>query len=106
MDGNRTLLQSIASSDYNWEQFAIWYGDYDRLVDQQDREKLDYELPDGIVRLVLAQSDKVYFLAKDGWLRSYRISSEDEKLSALEAFQRYGGDVIEDVLEKGSFFVG
>jgi hypothetical protein len=101
MPDDTPLLQSIASSQENWKQFVIWFEDFGRLVEVQDRSKLDYVLPDGLVRLALARSEKVCFLSKDGWLRSWRMSPDDELLSALEVYQRYGGDVLEDVFEKG-----
>jgi hypothetical protein len=101
MRDNTALLQSIASSQENWKQFVIWFEDFGKLVHAQDRSKLDYELPDGMVRLALAHSEEVCFLSKDGWLRSWRMSPDDELLPALEVYQRYGGDVLEDVFEKG-----
>jgi hypothetical protein len=101
MRDNRALLQSIASSQENWKQFVTWIEDFGKLVQAQDRSKLDYILPDGLVRLALSHSEEVCFLSRDGWLRSRRVSPDDELLPALEVYQRYGGDVLEDVFEYG-----
>ncbi len=105
MDGDKALLQSIASSQSSWRQFGIWIDDFEKLVREQDRSKLDYVLPDDMVRLALVRSEKVCFLDMDGWLRSWRMSPDDVMLTALEVYQRFGCDVLEEIFEKGGVAV-
>jgi len=53
---------------------------------------------------VLAESPRYYYLnLTDRHLRSYDRHPYDEKMTALEAFDRFGGSVIEDAIEKGSY---
>jgi hypothetical protein len=71
-------------------------------VQAQDRNILDAELPDDLVRSVLSKLLITLYLSSDGWLRSRVLNLRDKHLSASEAFERYGGEAIEDVLEYGS----
>ncbi len=91
---------AVAELRSDWRFIGEWAEQFNALVETQDRAKLDYELPDDFVRLVLMQSNLTYYLSKDGWLRSYRMSSDDEALSTIAAF-KYGGFAIEDAFEKG-----
>jgi hypothetical protein len=105
MDGEKALLRSIASSQTGWGQFVTWIDDFENLVRAQDRSKLDYVLPDDMVRLALARSEKACFLDMDGWLRSRRMSPDDVLLPVLEIYQRFGGDLLEEVFDKGAVAV-
>lgn len=105
VDNNTAMLQSIASSRENWRHLGLWFGNFGQLVQAQDRSKLDYEIPESFVRLVLSRSQKVCFLSKDGWLRSWQMSPDDELMPALDAYQKYGGEVLERVYENGAVAV-
>jgi len=99
---NIQLIRAIASTHDEWKFVAGWLAEYDTLVDAQDRTKLDYTLSDRFVRIVLEKSDLECYLSNDGQLRSWRMSSNDESLPALEVFDRYGGEALEEAYEKGS----
>lgn len=45
------------------------------------------------------------YLSSDDWLRSNQSAPDDQAISILDSFKRYGADVVEDVLEKGSMNV-
>jgi len=47
----------------------------------------------------------LFFNQVDQHLRSYRLSDLDEELSFESAFLMFGGSIIEDVLEKGSYWI-
>ena len=94
-------IADAARGRSEWRKFGDWLAQEDELIRLQDREKLDTELPDDYVRAVLAYVDMTFYLATDGWLRRHRVHSGDEKLTALEAFNRCGGELLEDVIEKG-----
>lgn len=100
MDDSR-ILQSLASSQEEWKNLELWFAEFGKLVQVQDRVKLDYELPESLVNLALSRSKKICFLSGDGWLRSWPMSADDQSLSALEVYKRYGGTILERVLENG-----
>lgn len=95
---------SVAQTQPEWCRFAAWYNEIDNLIDMQERAKLDAILPDNFVRLVLERVDLQYFLHRND-LVSGRISPGDECLTALEAFDRYGGQALEEALERGRYQV-
>lgn len=96
----RALETSLIKPE--WDRYYEWYLNYDRLVDEQDREKLDAIVPDKLVSEILSQSKQTFFQG-EGWLRSYRFAKDDEEVSALAVFEKFGGRALDEVLEKGSF---
>ena len=104
--GDSDLLELIASQNADWQEYGEWYADLSRIVDRQERAKLDHRLPDNYVIEVLSRIDREYFKSSDGWLRSRRFSSDDEVVRAVDAFKRYGGTKLADALEYGTEYVG
>jgi len=102
MNRNIPVILTTASAHAEWRFVAEWLAQYDTIVDTQDRAKLDHELADHLVRITLGNSDLKCYLSNDGWLRSWRMSQDDKLLSALEAFDKYGGVALEEACEKGS----
>lgn len=102
---DQAKIRSAAASRTEWNFIDDWLANFSDLVTTQDRTKLDYELPDDFVRVVLKGVKLRYYLGRDGYLRSRKRSFRDKRMSALEAFDRFGGEVIEDVLEKGCYKV-
>jgi hypothetical protein len=94
-------FRSVAESNRDWQEFLIWLKNEASIVQSQDRAKLDYQLPDLFVKTVLAQSDLTCYVSHDGWLRSYKTSPEDEVVTVLDAFNRFGADKLEEAWEKG-----
>lgn len=101
-----STISSIALTRADWRYIAEWMTDFTNLVRRQDRSKLDFILPDEFVRTVLSRLTLSFYLNADNQhLRSYSINrSREERLSAVEAYERFGGDVLEDLLEKGGTF--
>lgn len=100
--GQLDLPATKATGREEWRQFAEWWRHYDDLVDAQDRDKLDFELPDDYVRGVLHEVELPLYESQDGvWLRHPRFAPTDQELSALEAYIRYGSEAIDEALEKG-----
>ena len=95
------LVARTAAEHSSWSQFEIWYHSRNELLASQDREKLDSELPEEFVKAVLECCSKAFFLGGDARLRSYPLNPDDEQLSALEAYSRFG-NVLEEALEFGS----
>jgi len=64
------------------------------------------EICEATARGAPATSEVAYRASKwttnHNWLRARRHEHTDHPLSMSEAFERYGGEVVEDVLEKGS----
>jgi len=88
-----------------WDLYYEWYLNDSEIVNAQDREKLDAIIPDELSRDALGRSTKMLFL--DGKiLRSRKFGKHDIQISLLTAFERFGGEIVEDVFEKGSFEVG
>jgi len=88
-----------------WDRYYEWYLNDSEIVAAQDREKLDAIMPNDLVRDVLKDSKQKLFLDGDT-LRSYKFGDNDVQISVLSAVERFGGEIVEDVFEKGSFKVG
>lgn len=101
--GQLDLPATKATERAEWRQFGEWWRHYDDLIDSQDRDKLDLELPDDYVRRVLSEVKLALYESQDGvWLRHPRFARTDHERSALEAYIRYGSEAIDVALEKGA----
>lgn len=88
-----------------WQTYLGWYQDYETHVRQQHREILDAIVPNELADEVMGQCTLRFFI-RDSHLRRARTASDlENSLSALDTFRRYGGEVMEDTLEKGSYRV-
>jgi hypothetical protein len=88
-----------------WSVYRTWFRELDQLVRQQQRDKLDSPIPAELRRLALAACGHQFYV-RDGHL--YQFFPEPDHvpsptlLSATEVYERYGGEAIDEVLEKGS----
>jgi len=105
MRGNLKVVRRVAERSAKWTFIADWVSNHARIVAAQDREKLDFIVSDEFARAVLKKCSVKFFRTKDGRLLSKRRSVFDKRLSALQAFDRYGGAAMEDALEFGSVTV-
>jgi hypothetical protein len=83
-----------------WAAYLEWYRDFQRIVDEQDRTKLDAQMPDDACLHVLSASKTRYYQS-GGYLRFRRFSPSDRVLSPVDAFKLYGGSALEDAREYG-----
>lgn len=95
-------MRAVARKHAEWRIFADWLDDMAALCGDQDREKLDHELPAAFTRAVLRRAHLNFYLSSDGILRSHARHGYVERLSALAAFDRFDGTTLEDTLEYGS----
>jgi hypothetical protein len=93
------LMERLADKP-EWAAFLEWSRRMDEIVDEQDRGKLDAEVPDDARLHVLNASHTTYFVS-GGYLCSQSFSPSDRRLSAAEAFNLYGGRSLEDAREYG-----
>jgi hypothetical protein len=101
--GQPDLPATKAADREEWSQFGEWWRHYDELIDAQDRERLDFELPHEYVREVSGDVRLALYESEDGvWLRHPRFAPTDRELSAFEAYIKYGSDAIDTALEKGT----
>jgi hypothetical protein len=92
--------------DPKWAQYAALYRAFDESVLKQDRSRLDFELPNELCREALSFSPETY-VVEEGNLR-LAFPSDDKKLkrlTALDVFDLYGGDCLEEVAEYSSYKV-
>lgn len=92
--------------DERWvEPYGKYFDQFDQLVQSQDRAVLDSPVPIELSRAAASLCDDLLFtISDDGNIR--RLTSGDESASALSAthiHDNFGGAIIEDVLEKGSY---
>jgi hypothetical protein len=98
------LVAQTAAIDRSWSHIEVWCRGFNGLVADQDREKLDAELPEEFVIEVLQNYPQSFFLGGDRRLRSHPMDPDDDRLSAFEAYSRFG-NVLEEALESGSVTV-
>lgn len=106
MRGHFAALQKVALGKAEWRFAATWISELDGIIREQDRDKLDSVLDERFVRAVLRKCPVWFFLTPSHQLCSRRQSLLDKKLSALRAFDRYGGDALEEAQEYGSVRIG
>jgi hypothetical protein len=94
------LLARLADRP-EWGQYLDWWRREDSLINNQERDKLDRELPDELCRHILAPSSARYRIS-NGHLQRVPANSAEPTYSAVEIYDRYGGSVLEEVKEKGS----
>jgi hypothetical protein len=97
--------QLVALREPEWRFVAEWIDNLAALVKSRDRAKLEFDLPDKFVHAALRKSRVRFFLTRGRNLRSRRISRQDKRLSALGAFERFGGHAMDEALERGSVSV-
>lgn len=68
------------------------------------------DIPQDLVINAFGQSKKVFLVTDMGYLRlnlpNDGITKSVETLSVLEAYKRFGGDAINEVIDYGSFNIG
>lgn len=93
----------------NEERWSKPYGEYfdhfDQLVEAQDRSILESPIPLDLSRAAASLCDDLLFTISDSGVIRRNLSSNDSSsvVSALHIHDNFGGAVIEDVLEKGSY---
>ncbi|SRR6266545_1012951 len=97
--GQPDLMERLADRP-EWAVYLDWYQDFDALVDQQDREKLDAIVPDKACVHVLARSRTMLYEG-DAHIRTRRCEPTDRTVSMVDILTRYGGTFLEDVMEFG-----
>lgn len=87
-----------------WEKFHNWQKNIDTIVKSQQRDILDYEVPDELCREVFAAT-KILYCLHNGRLRVFNKKNkigDETVITALEAFDRFGGWAMEEAREYGS----
>jgi len=101
---NQKQLEKVLNSN-KWKfPFGEWISDYDTMINDQDRKKLDCEMPALLVLDVAkyAGDSLIFYLDKNAdYLRSSRHSVSDIELNSLEAARNFGGSALHETLEKG-----
>ena len=78
------------------------------LLEQLKGHDYNEVLSSSMIISILSQSDELFSVCADGNLRlratkySFDIGIEEE-LTAVEAFQRYGGNALSEVIDYGSY---
>lgn len=100
----KELLESVLSLP-EWNYYYEQYLNYPDLVEKQKRDILDMVLPDDLCRSVLVKCEWKYVV---NGLELARIATKDipqrhDTLSAIDVYNKYGGDCLEDVEEFGVY---
>lgn len=97
---NLSMLEKLLERP-EWKQYQEWLREFNQHVTLQNRSVLDATLPKDLVVRAMALSDH-RFCVDGGVLRQSHASTE-KSISATEAYNLYGADAIDEVLEKGSY---
>jgi hypothetical protein len=84
-----------------WNEYLDWWHREAALADNQERDKLDRQMPDELCRHLLVRTRTRYRIS-NGYLRQASANGVGPTYSAVEIYDRYGGSVLEHVREKGS----
>ena len=99
----RDKLEAVLNKP-NWQPYAERFRDVRRLVKEQDRSLLDAEMPVELCREALSLSTRKYSIDQD-FLHKIQMPHQGKTLTALEAFDLFGGECLEEVEEYGSWRV-
>ena len=102
MSGDTDLLSKIALTRRDWNIYSELLIDFSRLVTTQRRDLLDMVLNDEFVINVLQLAKNNFYLATNGWLRSWQLNENDKAMNLRDAYVEFGGDVLEEVWESGA----
>lgn len=106
LEGKLILPASIAALKADWHYLITLCNEAETRRALGNRDALETELPIDFVQAVLSKVDKYCYLGPDGYLRSWNYNpTGNEALSFLECFNRYGGRVLEDTLDKGTYYI-
>ncbi len=105
MECDMALMSRVAAQRADWKTYELMLGRYEQLVQSQDRAVLDSVVETDFAIAVLKNVRRNLHLSADNQLRSWPFDPYAQVMSVLEAVTRYGGDIVEDVLEKGSYDV-
>jgi len=86
--------------DKKWSRYVNWYKRYSDIVNTQDRAILDSEVPNELCRELFKLSSVTVYIS-NGYLRKTPLGNADEIISIIDVYDKYGGDVIEEVFEAG-----
>jgi hypothetical protein len=95
-------VRYTAVSKNEWKFIVEWIDEYKTIVSTQDRKKLDHELPDDFVLRALKKNKMKFYISNQSVIRSRRMSIFDKAVLASDIFTQYGGEIIEEILERGS----
>jgi len=107
---NRGLSVKVAALKVKWSYLKPVFESIEIFYENTDKNTLDIILPSDFVIQVLSESDivcyktRIWYENNQCWqsrLKSRSYSHEDEKIAAVDVYIRYGGDVLENVFEKG-----
>jgi hypothetical protein len=99
LDDNIDFLQAVLTEP-QWESYREWLTNRDAIRQAQRREILDAIVPDALCLKALAGC-RIRFVAEDGALYGGFFETDTNKLSALEAYARYGGLHLVDAVDRG-----
>lgn len=95
--------QGIVESEFlkpKWTEYLVYFRNDHAIVINQERNILDKELPDELVKNVLGKSSKRLFISEKTKIRTYRVYDSDEEISLLKASELLSGADLEEAFEK------
>ena len=79
-----------------WDKYRKYFANYYLIVTEQDRTILDSDIPAELAEELCLVSDKKFYLYNQ---------DEFEQINCLAVLTRFGGEYIEETIEKGSSIV-
>jgi hypothetical protein len=104
--GCSDVVRAVLCSPEWFDPWGAALERYDDIVRRQDRDTLDAAVPIDLSRAVARLDRRTWSLDHSGHLRLAHTDTNDGRLlSTLEVHDRFGGWVLEEVLEFGSLQV-
>ncbi len=100
-----SICKDIDQPTYNlelkteWKEYQNAFNQYNKLVDEQDREILDKKVPRSLIIYLLSSVNIPLYIYK-GHIQRKALSSESLEISVLDAYYKVGSR-LEDVFEYG-----
>lgn len=101
------LLASVFNRDEWRDPYYDWFQRINDLVSSQNREILDFPVPYELTKEIAKEIITIYYLDEStGNLRADNFGANNNsirEMTTLEVHDSFGGAVIEEIHEKGSF---
>ena len=101
-NNNIKLIAQVALKNPVWEKYEALFINFSNFVKTQDRATLDSALDTDFIVAVLKEIQQSLYYSSDHWLRSWKLNPDDQNISFLNAFEKYGAEILETACERGA----
>ena len=97
----KDCMREVLNKNEIYAECIYWYDCYKGDNNTSLPHKRNVVIPDELILEILSRHPGILYQAPDN-LRSYKFNDNDADVTYLNAYKKYGGEILADVIEKGS----